>query len=44
MEAGIGEYRPEAKPPQDEFWKDLGLPSGRLPLHAVVKEGVPYTV
>ncbi|WP_249322135.1 antitoxin Xre-like helix-turn-helix domain-containing protein [Halomonas sp. PGE1] len=45
MEAGISEYRPEAKPPpQDEFWKALGLPSGRLALHAAVKEGVPYTV
>ena len=44
MEAGIREYRPEAKPPQEEFWKALGLPSGRLALHAAVKEGVPYTV
>ena len=44
MEAGISEYRPEATPPQDEFWKALGLPSGRLALHAAVKEGVPYTV
>jgi putative toxin-antitoxin system antitoxin component (TIGR02293 family) len=31
------------KPPQDEFWKALGLPSGRLALHEAVKEGVPYT-
>lgn len=44
MKAGISEYRPEAKPPQDEFWKALGLPSGRLALHAAVKEGVPYAV
>jgi putative toxin-antitoxin system antitoxin component (TIGR02293 family) len=44
VEAGIIEYRPEAKPPQDNFWKALGLPSGRLELHAAVKEGVPYTV
>jgi putative toxin-antitoxin system antitoxin component (TIGR02293 family) len=32
------------KSPQDEFWKALGLPSGRLGLHEAVKEGVPYTV
>jgi len=32
VEAGIGEYRPEAKPPQDEFWQALGLPSRRLAL------------
>jgi putative toxin-antitoxin system antitoxin component (TIGR02293 family) len=32
------------KPPQDDFWKALGLPSGRLELHEAVKEGVPYTV
>ncbi|WP_240407701.1 antitoxin Xre-like helix-turn-helix domain-containing protein [Halomonas sp. JS92-SW72] len=44
MEAGISEYRPEAKPPQDEFWKALGLPSARLALHEAVKEGVPYSV
>ena len=44
MEAVISEYRPEAKPPQDEFWKALGLPSHRLELHEAVKEGVPYTV
>ena len=44
MEADIRKYRPEAKPPQDEFWKALGLPAGRLQLHAAVKEGVPYSV
>ena len=44
MEAGISEYHPEAKPPQDDFWKVLGLPSGKLELHEAVKEGVPYTV
>jgi len=44
MEAGISEYCQKAKPPQDDFWKSLGLPSRRLELHAAVKEGVPYTV
>ncbi len=44
VEAGISEYHPEAKPPQDDFWKVLGLPSGKLELHEAVKEGVPYTV
>ena len=44
MESGTREYRPETKPPQDDFWKALGLPSRRLELHEAVKEGIPYTV